>query len=59
MKQELLSATETAAALGCSRASIWRYTKAGTIPKPVKLGHLTRWRRADIESFIKSVAIAA
>ncbi|WP_150298864.1 helix-turn-helix transcriptional regulator [Pseudomonas profundi] len=33
-----------------SRATIWRWTKAGNLPEPVKLSPgTTRWRLADIQ----------
>lgn len=35
-----------------SRTTIWRWVKAGTFPKPVKLaGGTTRWRTEDIEAW--------
>lgn len=35
-----------------SRNTIWRWTKEGQFPKPVKLGPAcTRWRLADVEKW--------
>ena len=56
MPDQLLSATAVANALGCSKASVWRYSAAGTIPAPIKVGCLTRWRASDIELFINQIA---
>jgi prophage regulatory protein len=36
-----------------SSATLWRKVKAGTFPKPVKLGpRITAWRVEDIRDFI-------
>ncbi|WP_166299880.1 helix-turn-helix transcriptional regulator [Bradyrhizobium sp. 2S1] len=37
-----------------SSATLWRKVKAGTFPKPVKLGpRITAWRVEDIRDLIK------
>lgn len=39
-----------------SRTSLYRRSKGGTFPKPVKLGlGQIRWREADIASWIQSL----
>lgn len=38
--------------LSCSRAHVYRLCDAGRMPKPVKLGWLSRWRRSDLEEWI-------
>lgn len=48
----LIRDTETAAILGCSRATVWAMVKAGKIPAPLKIGSMARWRIADIETMI-------
>ena len=25
------------------RATVWKWTKEGTLPKPITIGHTTRW----------------
>jgi prophage regulatory protein len=36
-----------------SKATIWRKVKAGTFPKPVKLGErITAWHMDDIEAWL-------
>ena len=48
----LLPVAEVAELLGVSIPSVWRYAANGTIPKPIKLGGATRWRRSEIEALI-------
>ncbi len=49
---ELLRARDLAAVLNMGESSVWRHVKNGDIPKPIKIGGSTRWRRADIEAII-------
>jgi len=36
-----------------SRATIYRWTKEGNFPKPVKLGaNMVRWKTSDIEAWL-------
>ncbi len=47
-----LKDTEAAIRYGVSRPTIWRWTKNGKFPKPVKLGGgSTRWRCSDLEAW--------
>lgn len=46
----LLKATEVAEMLNISVTSIYRRMADGTIPRPIKLGGLSRWSQADILS---------
>jgi prophage regulatory protein len=40
-----------------SSATLWRKVKAGTFPKPVKLGpRITAWRVEDIRALLKREA---
>jgi predicted DNA-binding transcriptional regulator AlpA len=48
MADKLLNVCEVSTLLGVSKASVWRWAAAGTIPKPIKLGHCTRWSSIDI-----------
>jgi predicted DNA-binding transcriptional regulator AlpA len=53
----VLRAPEVAQLLGTSVGSIWGWTKAGTFPKPIKLGpNTTVWRLSDIEAWIEERA---
>ncbi len=37
---------------GCSQRHIYRLCNSGRMPRPIKLGALSRWNRAVIESWI-------
>lgn len=52
----LISDRELAGLLGCSRALVWRLNSAGQVPEPVHIGGLTRWRKAEIESWVAAGA---
>lgn len=52
----LITATEAAALLSMGRSTFWREVSAGTLPQPVKLGGLTRWRVADLQRLFASPA---
>ena len=48
----LLTVREVAKLLGISSRTVWRMLSSGTLPvKPVAVGTVARWRRADIEAF--------
>lgn len=44
----LVPAAEAAQMLSMGRSTFWREVGKGTLPQPIKLGGLTRWRVADI-----------
>jgi predicted DNA-binding transcriptional regulator AlpA len=48
----LLSDREVGIILGLSRATVWRRVSDGTLPKPVKIGGLTRWVSSEIEAVV-------
>ncbi len=48
----LLSVKEMAAILSMSTRNIYRLSDEGRMPKPVRIGGSTRWRRADIEKWV-------
>lgn len=39
-----------------SKASIYRDIAIGDFPKPLKLGHSSRWRHSEVEAYIQSLA---
>ncbi len=40
---------------GLSRVTIWRLTKAGTFPAPVRLSkRAVGWRSTDVEAWVRS-----
>lgn len=48
----LLRDKEVAAQLGVSVPTFWRRVKDGTIPRPLKIGSLSRWQQSDIKAVI-------
>lgn len=50
----LLTARDGAAFLSISLPTFWRRVADGTIPRPVKLGGLSRWPRAEIVAVIEA-----
>ncbi len=49
----LLTVREGAAILQISVPTFWRRVADGTIPKPVKLGSLSRWPQSEILAVIE------
>lgn len=50
---ELATTSGKEGLLPASPATIWRKVKAGTFPKPVKLGErITAWHMGDIEAWL-------
>ncbi|WP_136683121.1 helix-turn-helix transcriptional regulator [Falsirhodobacter xinxiangensis] len=49
----LLTAREAAPLLGVSIPTFWRRVADGTVPKPVKLGALSRWPQSEIIEVIE------
>lgn len=49
---ELLDVGAVAALLGCSKRTVYRLSDGGRMPRPVKLGQLVRWRRAEVLAWI-------
>ena len=48
----LICDREAAKLLGCSRTTVWRRVKDGTIPNPLRIGGLSRWKLSDIQAVI-------
>ncbi len=48
----LIDVKAVGAMLGCSWRTVYRLADAGKLPRPVKVGRLTRWRKDLIEAFI-------
>ena len=49
----LIRDSEAATLLGCSKATFWRRVADGTIPRPVKIGGMSRWPLSEILSVIE------
>jgi len=52
LTDHLVSVRQGAAMLGISVPTFWRRVSDGTIPRPVKVGHLSRWPQSDIQAVI-------
>jgi excisionase family DNA binding protein len=48
----LLTVRAVAALLHCSPRHVYRLADAGLMPAPVRLGHLVRWRRQDLDAWL-------
>jgi excisionase family DNA binding protein len=48
----MLTVHDVAGMLNCSTRTVYRLIDSGRMPRPVRLGALVRWPRADIESWI-------
>jgi len=44
----LLRDKEVAKMLGIGVATVWRRVRDGSLPTPIKLGHMVRWPRSEI-----------
>ena len=49
----LLTAREGSAELQISEPTFWRWVANGILPKPVKLGGMSRWPRSELLAVIK------
>ena len=52
IRKRLLAVDAVAALCDCSERHVYRLSDAGKMPRPLKLGALVRWNRAEIESWI-------
>jgi predicted DNA-binding transcriptional regulator AlpA len=59
MAAELLTDVQVAALLQIGKSTVWQYANDGKLPKPVRLGAMTRWRRAEVMARINSLEVAA
>ncbi|MCH8166471.1 MAG: DNA-binding protein [Proteobacteria bacterium] len=48
----LLDVKAVAALFQSSPATIWRRVNDGTLPRPVRIGGMTRWARDEIDAVI-------
>jgi predicted DNA-binding transcriptional regulator AlpA len=51
LEKILIPASEAAQLLSMGRSTFWRHVANGSVPGPVKVGGLTRWRVADLRQF--------
>jgi excisionase family DNA binding protein len=50
---ETVGAEELATMLGINIRTLYRRRRDGTLPTPIQIGRLVRWRKADVEAFLK------
>lgn len=55
--KEMLSAKEAASYLGVSRTTLWRKTKDGSLPGPVKMAGMPRWRQSELLAFLDAMVV--
>ncbi|MEP1354022.1 MAG: helix-turn-helix domain-containing protein [Tateyamaria sp.] len=55
MTDLLLTDREVAERLGVSKATVWRHAASGSLPKPVKLSHSSRWPESDIQAAVEQL----
>lgn len=48
----MLTAADVATLLACSTKTVYRMVDRGAIPRPIRLGGLLRWRRAQFEQWL-------
>lgn len=48
LEHSLLRDKEACKTLGCSRATLWRRVQDGTLPRPIKIGHMSRFIASEI-----------
>ena len=55
MQAQILRSAEVLRLIGLSRATLWRMTKLGDFPVPVKLGRrCVGWRASEVQDWIES-----
>lgn len=59
MNEKLLRLKQVVELTNISKATIWRWVKDGTFPKPIRItNRVTVWKNSDIEAYIASVTNA-
>lgn len=51
---ELIDVRAMSRLLSCSTRHVCRLADGGRMPRPLKLGALLRWRRAEVEAWIEA-----
>lgn len=50
--EPLLTDREGAQLLNCGRSTFWRWASEGVIPKPLKIGGMSRWKLSELQAVI-------
>ena len=48
----MIDVDAVAGLLGCSSRHVRRMADSGAMPRPIHLGRLVRWRRADVDQWL-------
>ena len=49
----LIKDGEATGMLGCSKSTLWRCVADGTIPRPLKIGGMSRWLQSELKTVIE------
>lgn len=49
----LLTVRQLAELLQVSTRTVWRMQSAGELPEPIRISHRVRWRRDDVEEWLR------
>jgi len=55
MSEKYLTFPELMARLKIGRSTIYRRIADGTLPKPVKIGHLRRFKESEVDEALKAL----
>lgn len=44
---KLITDIEMADLIGCARSTVWKWVSDGIIPKPLKIGGMSRWKLSE------------
>lgn len=55
-KEALLSVKKVAEKLDVTVDTVWKYSAANVIPKPVKISGSTRWKLSEIDAHIATLS---
>ena len=53
MMSDYISVDQVASLLGIHKATVFKLTKRGLLPRPFKISHqVTRWRLSEVEKYL-------
>lgn len=53
-ESRLLTVRNVADVLRCSTMTVWRLSKKGQIPQPVKVGGMVRWKADSLQEWLSA-----
>src|SRR6056297_2831732 len=54
--ERLLRDSDGAAILACSKATWWRRVADGTLPQPIRIGGMSRWKLSEVFAAIERLS---